>query len=95
MTQVLARLTGSQGGGRVVSTPLMFQATLFLLLLPSFLVGGLAILGPQGMLVQGVWGLVLGPFRGLVSRVPSAQGERLVSRVPERRKRRARLEDPR
>ena len=35
---------GGWGGTRVVLSPLVFQPTLFLLLLPSFLVGGLAIL---------------------------------------------------
>ena len=54
MTQVLASRAGNVGsididfggwgGTRVVSSPLVFQPTFFLLLLPSFLVGGLAIL---------------------------------------------------
>ena len=54
MTQVLASCAGNVGSinidlgdwdrTRVVSSPLVFQSTLFLLLLPSFLVGGLAIL---------------------------------------------------
>ena len=53
MTQVIASRAGnvggidlgSWGGTRVVSSPLVFQATLSLFLLPSLLVGGLAILG--------------------------------------------------
>ena len=57
MTQVFASRAGNVGGidiggwsgTRVVSSPLVFQATLFLLLFPSFLVGGLAILGLRGM----------------------------------------------
>ena len=60
---------------RVVSSPLVFQPTLFLLLLlSSCLVKGLAILGMRGMSVQGIWGLVLSLFGeggGLVSRIPS------------------------
>ena len=79
MTQVLASRAGNVGdidlggwdGTRVVSSPLVFQATLALLFLPSLLVGGLAILGPRG-----VWGLVLGQslFGRLVSRISSRQG---------------------
>ena len=45
---------------------------MFHLLLPDFLVGGLAILGPQG-----VWELILSLFgrgRGLVSKIPSRRG---------------------
>ena len=62
---------GGWEGTRVVSSPLMFQATLALLFLPSLLVGGLAIFGPRG-----VWGLVLGRslFGRLVSRISSRQG---------------------
>ena len=82
MSQVLASRAGNVGGidiggwggTRVVSSPLVFQATFSPLLLPSFLVGGLAILGPRGMWVRGVWGLVLSLFGGgggLVSRIPS------------------------
>ena len=60
MTQALASragniegiVIGGWGKTRIVSSPLVFQATLFLLLLSSFLVEGLAILGPRG-----VWGL--------------------------------------
>ena len=79
MTQVLASRAGNVGGmviggweeTRVVSSPLVFQATLALLFLPSLLVGGLAIFGPRG-----VWGLVLGRslFGRLVSRISSRQG---------------------
>ena len=79
MTQALASRAGNVGGmviggwkgTRVVSSPLMFQATLALLFLPSLLVGGLAIFGPRG-----VWGLVLGRslFGRLVSRISSRQG---------------------
>ena len=72
MTQVLASRAGNVGGidigawgrTRVVSSPLVFQATLSLLLLPTFLVEGLAILGPRGMWARGMWGLVLGLFGG-------------------------------
>ena len=82
MTQILASRVGNVWGidigvwgrTRVVSSPFVFQATSSLLLLPSFLVGGLAILGTQGMWVRGVWGLVLSLFGGgggLVSRIPS------------------------
>ena len=53
MTQVLASCAGNIGGidlggwgrTRVISSPLVFQATLSLFLLPSLLVEGLAILG--------------------------------------------------
>ena len=53
MTQVLASRAGNVGGmvmsglegTGVVSSPLVFQATLALLFLPSFLVRGLVILG--------------------------------------------------
>ena len=82
MTQVLASRAGNVGGidiggwdgTRVVLSPLVFQATLSLLLLPSSLVGGFAILGTREMCVQGVWGLVLSLFGGgggLVSKIPS------------------------
>ena len=82
MTQVLASRAGNVGGidigswgkTRVVSSPLVFQVTLSLLLLPSYLVGGLAIFGTRGMWMQGVWGLVLSLFGGgggLISRIPS------------------------
>ena len=37
----------------------LLLTTVFFFLLPSFLVRGLAIFGMQGILVQGVWGLVL------------------------------------
>ena len=55
MTQALASrssnvrgmVIGGWEGIRVVSSPLIFQGTLALLFLPSLLVGGLAILGPQ------------------------------------------------
>ena len=83
MTQVLASRAGNVGGidiggwdgTRVVLSPLVFQATLSLLLLLSLvLVGGLDILGTRGMWVRRVWGLVLSLFGGgggLVSRIPS------------------------
>ena len=53
MTQVFAIRAGNVGGididdwdeTKVVSSPLVFPATLFLLLLPNLLVGGLAIFG--------------------------------------------------
>ena len=65
---------GGWNGTRVVLSPLVFHATLSLLLLLSFLVGGLDILGTRGMWVRRVWGLVLSLFGrggGLVSRIPS------------------------
>ena len=72
MTQVLASRAGNVGGidiggwgrTRVVLSPLVFQATLSLLLLPSFLVRGLAILRTREMWVREVWGLVLSLFGG-------------------------------
>ena len=49
-----ARRIDTGGGGRVLAGLLSVSATLFfLLLLPSFLVGGIAVFRPQGM-----WGLV-------------------------------------
>ena len=53
MTQALTSRAGNVGGmviggwerTRVVSSPLVFQATLALFFLPSLLVGGLVILG--------------------------------------------------
>ena len=86
LAQNFASLTDSAGniggidfGGweetRVVLSPLVFQATLSLLFLPSLFVGGLAILGPRE-----IWrkecGLVLSlSFLGwLVSRIPSGGG---------------------
>ena len=82
MTQVLESPSATLGafeiggwdGTRVVLSPLVFQATLSLLLLPSSLVRGFAILDTRGMCVQGVWGLVLSLFGGgggLVSKIPS------------------------
>ena len=51
MAQVLASRTGFVGGidtdGWGGVFPSLFLTTVFLSLLPSFLVGGLAILGPQ------------------------------------------------
>ena len=56
MAQVLASRTGFVGGidtdGWGGVFPSLFLTTVFLFLLPSFLVGGLAILGPQR--VQGL-----------------------------------------
>ena len=56
MAQVLASRTGFVGGidtdGWGGVFPSLFLTTVFLSLLPSFLVGGLAILGPQR--VQGL-----------------------------------------
>ena len=75
MTQVIASSTGSVGrvdtGGWVGVLPSLLLTTMFLSLLPSFLVGGFAILGPQKMWAremwaQGVWvqgvGACLEPF---------------------------------
>ena len=91
MTQVLASHADNVGGidisvwgrTRLVLSPLVFQATLSLLLLPSCLVKGLAILGTQGISVQEVWRLVLSlNFLGrLVSRIPSGGGEGFVLRI--------------
>lgn len=79
MTQVLMSLTGS----RVEVFPNLLCTTVFFFLFPSFLVGGIAILGPQGMLVQKVWGLVLNlSFLGqLILRIPNRGGEGLVLRI--------------
>ena len=59
MTQVIARPTGSAGhvgiDGWVRVLPSLLLTTMFLLLLPSFLVGGFAILGPQGMWMRGLY----------------------------------------
>ena len=62
----------------------MFQATISLFFLTSTFVGGLAILELQGMLVWGVWGLILSlnSFRRLVLRIPSEGNGRLVLRIP-------------
>ena len=53
MTQVIASPTGSAGRIGIDSwvrvLPSLLLTTMFLLLLPSFLVGDLAILGPRGM----------------------------------------------
>ena len=70
---------------RVISSPLMFQATLAFFFLPSLLVGGFTILRPRG-----VWGLVLyrSLFGRLVSSISSQHGlglslvEEVVSSVP-------------
>ena len=53
MAQVLASRTGYVGGMDTDSWsgvfPSLFLTTVFLFLLPSFLVGGPAILGPRGV----------------------------------------------
>ena len=97
MTQVLASRASNVGGiglggwegTRIVLSPLVFQAMLSLLLLPSLLVGGLAILGLQKMWRKEC-GLVLSMsfLRRLVSRISSQQSwgfgnlEGVVSRMP-------------
>ena len=86
MTQVLASPTGSAGrvdtGGWVGVLPSLLLMTMSLFLLPSFLIGGLAILGPREMSVRGVLGLVLSLnfLKRLVSRILSGGGGRLVLR---------------
>ena len=82
MTQALASHAAIIGGmvidgwegTRVVSSPLVFQATLALFFLLSFLVEGLIILRTWEMCVQGDWGLMLNlNFLGqLISRTRSS-----------------------
>ena len=65
---------GGWEGIRVVSSPLVFQATLLLLLLPSLLVGGLAILGPLVSRIPSRQGWGFGTLEGVLSRIPSGGG---------------------
>ena len=66
----------------------MFQTTLLLLLLPSLLVGGLAILGPLVSRIPSRQGWGFGTLEGVLSRIPSGQGwgfgtlEGVLSRIP-------------
>ena len=72
--------SGSAGGFGVFLSLLVISATFLLFLLPSLLIGGLAILGLREIWVRGAWGLVLSLFGRLVLRMPSGRG--LVSRIP-------------
>ena len=71
-----ARRVDTSGGGKVLASLLSVSATLLLLLLlPSFLVGGIVVFRSRG-----IWGLIWGQsflHKRLVSRVPSRGSPRL------------------